>query len=358
MSAEVFLNFATRNQLYLIPISGKKPAVAGDWRALASRNLLDWEKWINEGFSLAVYAAKSRLFIADVDVKHVGRETAWPIWHKMANELGINSLAPTVHTPSGGFHYWLRLPVDPPAFKGVHKFLDNEGREFVGIRHAAYAVAFGPGYTFVETDLQNASPELVEQMRAPRHRVAKLDDAPKANEWNAADTERMIKFVAEQNGWAAREDWLNLGMGLRLAFGEAGRALWWMSNNGSMKPADDHQFESFKSEWEEGCVTLATSVRLAKSLGWQKSAAQMFGALSVQPPFVGAGKAVTLARPEWHHFCLADANGNIIPNVANAIIAVKTNLPNLAFDQMQSAMVWRDGAAVKDEDLIAVQDWI
>jgi len=241
--SEAFLRFASEHQFRLLPIVGKRPAVAGDWRALATDDRLQWEKWIGEGFGLAVYAKDSRIFIADVDVKHVGRDAAWPIWYLMAQELGVDALKPNVHTPSGGFHYWLRLPPSPPSFRGVHKILDGNGREFVGVRHAAYAVACAEGYTFVETDLQPASPKLIETMRpAPRKRAAQLTAAPKSNEWNPDDVESMITYVKWKSGWEAREDWINLGMGLRLAFGEAGRAMWWLSDNGTMESTDvDHQ---------------------------------------------------------------------------------------------------------------------
>ena len=323
--SEAFLNFASQHQFHLLPIVEKKPAIAGDWRALATNNRLQWEKWIADGFGLAVYAKNSQLFIADVDTKHVGRDAAWPIWYGMAQELGIDALKPHVHTPSGGFHYWLRLPPSPPSFRGVHKILDNDGREFVGVRHAAYAVACAQGYTFCEESLQDASPKLIEVMRpAPRKRSPKPAEAPKSNEWNAYDAENMIRFVAQQDGWKAREDWLNLGMGLRLAFGEAGRALWWASDNGTMKSADDHQFDSFRTEFESGCVTLATSFAYARKLGWNRSVCSMFGGVSVSTPFAGDQQQVAPAtqteqsgmiveRPAWHHECIADAYGRIIP---------------------------------------------
>ena len=67
---------------------------------------------------------------------------------------------------------------------------------------------------------------------------------------------------------------------------------------------------------------------------------------------------ITIERPAWQHLCISDGNGKIVPNVANAIIAVKSNLPALAFDQMQNALVWRGGAALRDEDVIRIQEWL
>ncbi|WP_448031979.1 VapE domain-containing protein [Bradyrhizobium liaoningense] len=77
----------------------------------------------------------------------------------------------------------------------------------------------------------------------------------------------------------------------------------------------------------------------------------------VRTPKPKPTEEVTLARPEWHHVCIA-SNGKIVPNVANAIIAVKSNYPTLAYDQLQSTMVWRGIGPVTDEHIIKVQEWI
>jgi Virulence-associated protein E/Bifunctional DNA primase/polymerase, N-terminal len=79
--------------------------------------------------------------------------------------------------------------------------------------------------------------------------------------------------------------------------------------------------------------------------------------------------AFTNERPAWHHDCLTDGNGKIIPVVANAIVAIQ-NEPRIAnaiaFDEMQWVPMLvgpiGDGSVfprpLKDTDVVKVQRWM
>jgi hypothetical protein len=70
-----------------------------------------------------------------------------------------------------------------------------------------------------------------------------------------------------------------------------------------------------------------------------------------------------VGRPAWHHECIADSKGSIIPNLANAIIAIR-GAPELAkviaFDQMSCVTMWQPPVdrPVTDADISRIQEWM
>jgi hypothetical protein len=79
--------------------------------------------------------------------------------------------------------------------------------------------------------------------------------------------------------------------------------------------------------------------------------------------------AFTNQRPAWHHDCLTDGNGKIMPVVANAIVAIQ-NEPRIANSIAFDEMMWvpmlvgsiDDGSVfprpLKETDVIKVQRWM
>jgi hypothetical protein len=147
---------------------------------------------------------------------------------------------------------------------------DESSHELISIRYEGYAVAVAPGYSFSPEPLQTASPELLGLMKPERRRRESLPAEP--SQYDRAEVESMIRYVASVDGWCAREDWLTLGMGLRLSFGDAGLPLWWLSDNGTMKPEDERQWDAFATSRTADHVTLASSFRHARKLGYQSPA--------------------------------------------------------------------------------------
>jgi hypothetical protein len=68
-----------------------------------------------------------------------------------------------------------------------------------------------------------------------------------------------------------------------------------------------------------------------------------------------------IGRPEWHHQCIADGNGKIVPNVANAVVAITASIgSSIGFNEMECVPVWRapHNRAIRDEDVTEIQKWI
>lgn len=78
----------------------------------------------------------------------------------------------------------------------------------------------------------------------------------------------------------------------------------------------------------------------------------------------GQGAALTAGRPAWHHDCIVNENGKIIPNLANAVIAIRSTpeLANvIAYDQMACVAMWRPPAEARpitDTDVTHIQRWM
>jgi predicted P-loop ATPase len=70
------------------------------------------------------------------------------------------------------------------------------------------------------------------------------------------------------------------------------------------------------------------------------------------------------ARPGWHHQCITNGNGQIIPNVANAILAIRgtPEINNvLGLDEMSRVEMWQspcEERPVTDGDITRIQEWM
>lgn len=85
--------------------------------------------------SIGIPARQNRLFIVDIDVpgqshQHDGRE--W--WRIFSEEYGIPETY-TVQSPSGGFHYYFRIPesIDLDRFKPPGRPKDQDGNPILGV---------------------------------------------------------------------------------------------------------------------------------------------------------------------------------------------------------------------------------
>jgi hypothetical protein len=83
--------------------------------------------------------------------------------------------------------------------------------------------------------------------------------------------------------------------------------------------------------------------------------------------FKGVGTAqkssVTGGRPAWHYDCIVNGNGKIIPNLANAVIAIRGTpelTSNIAYDEMLRASMWQKPVRqpLTDTDILKLQKWL
>ena len=101
--------------LFQLRAGTKDPTgIVANWKSDAARDRAQIEAWAdqNPGCNWAMYAAASGLIVVDIDVKNVGRGAAWQTWIDVCASWGIAPIEPTVSTPSGGWHCYLRIGRD------------------------------------------------------------------------------------------------------------------------------------------------------------------------------------------------------------------------------------------------------
>lgn len=86
------------------------------------------------------------------------------------------------------------------------------------------------------------------------------------------------------------------------------------------------------------------------------------------PSLAPQGISLVAERPEWHHECITDSNGKIMPILANAVIAIKSEarLANaLAFDEMMRTAMFVNPfagsvtpAPLTDADVVKIQQYV
>lgn len=108
--------------LFPLPAGQKIPTgIITNWQTEASSDPAQIAHWAaaNPGCNWAMCAAASGFIVVDIDTKKIGREAAWQEWHTICVSWGIETINPTVQTPSGGWHIYARVPagVDRTALK-------------------------------------------------------------------------------------------------------------------------------------------------------------------------------------------------------------------------------------------------
>jgi len=113
-----------------IPAGGKSPvglisSFAHDW----SRDPHQWSAWSQQfpGCNWIMVAGPSRKIIVDIDVKKVGRDSAWSAWAEWCMSRDLPVFRPQVQTPSQGWHVIFDVDAEtqsetlrqPPLVPGV-----------------------------------------------------------------------------------------------------------------------------------------------------------------------------------------------------------------------------------------------
>jgi predicted P-loop ATPase len=100
------------------------------------------------------------------------------------------------------------------------------------------------------------------------------------------DVAELMKWLTEHDAFEAYEDWVSIGMALKLEYGDDGLALWELTfDDNKQTPAlAANKWDSFSTEPDSNSVTLNTWLDRAHKLGWRgqvrKSIDSMFGAVA------------------------------------------------------------------------------
>lgn len=364
--------------LFPIRAGSKEPtgivsSFAHDW----SRDPEQWARWRVENpfCNFGMVAGASNAVIIDIDVKE-DRNASWASWCEVCAGWGIPVAIPQISTRSGGWHVIFRLPDSANALSLRQPDLV---RGVINVRAGnGYVVTAGSlveGRSYVLTndvDPYPAPPQLVQHCSpAPERR------ASKPTEYEVNEIRGLIEFLNEKGAFESYEDWCAVGMALR-PYGDDGRSLWAITHNETVTPdVIVSKWASFSDVAGPRDVTLQTFLQRAHKLGWRgslrRSSTAMFGEtiahLAESPSIVPSGPSLMAVRPDWHHECHVDGNGKIIPNLANAVTAIRgdAELANaIRFDEMQRvpmlvSPIGDRGAfprPLTDSDVIRVQDWM
>jgi predicted P-loop ATPase len=409
LSSVSFLDYAEKHGLALggLRPKSKAPFPDPDYHPLTfnSRDRADWERWRASGMNLALPGKPNNLLLIDIDVSAVGREAAWGAYLAWLKSIGVappsgpgDAFWPQTASPSGGWHVYARLPEGTEGLRGyripvrvsdVRPLQDGEhDGEVIGVRWQMYLVTpgsyydgtaagkpSGPYTSMCDAASYAGTPALVEMMRKDADA-----DAP------SPGTSRQLEELLAKISPAALEK-LNEDGGDRSANIASAVSLLICTNYSDDEIQTLMEAHAVGAKWH-GKPTLLRKdiVRLrGKGFGAGKPAADMFAGVvqlppDAAPPLAPTGTlalplptnktaAFTNERPAWHHDCITDGNGKIMPVVASAIIAIQ-NEPRignaLAFDEMMrtTMLVGSIGDAgvfprqLTDNDVVKVQRWM
>jgi predicted P-loop ATPase len=321
--------------LFPIPAGQKNPTgLVGSFAKDCSRDPDVWRKWAadNPGCNFGVVAGAGNMITVDIDVK-AGREQAWEAYCELCKEWGIDPAKhmPHVESPSGGWHVYLSVPegVDanrlrqPDAVKGVINIRAGNGYVV-----AAGSVVDGKHYTLLSDAAPYPAPEpLVKHCsRGSGNKSATVNPGTR----DPADVTALVDFLREQNQFTAYEDWVGIGMALKLEYGDGGLEIWRRAHDDSVvEEVEAQKWDSFATEPAPGVQTLNTWIQRARKIGWHKNIRKTTSALFGDVAGIAAAAGAQLAG-----FPLLGAT-QVLVDISRPILDDLTNasdLPTQPFD--------------------------
>ncbi|MGJ5032430.1 VapE domain-containing protein [Bradyrhizobium sp. HKCCYLS2038] len=305
--------------LFPIPAGSKAPGnaafwsvdgAAGSFKKHHSSDPAQWAAWSAEhpGCNFGLVAFASRLIVVDIDTK-IGIDAAWALWCGLCAEWQIPVAMPHVRSARGGWHVLFAVPadLDPSTLRQPDAI-----KSHINVRCIGYVVAAGSYYDGTAKGeesghyqlLSDAAPypapaALVEHCTRKPAPVRATTTPP--GSLDPAGTATLLEWLNEREQFTSYEDWLHIGMALKLEFGDAGFDLWSLCHDQTVTPdTAASKWESFATEPDSHSVTLLSFMQRAHKLGWKgsigRSAQAMFGGVVAQIA-AGAGAALPGAVP-------------------------------------------------------------
>jgi len=106
-------------------------------------------------------------------------------------------------------------------------------------------------------------------------RAQRSQSIPVTGGRDASDVAGLVNWLCERDEFSDHDTWVNLGMALRLEYGDAGLDLWRLAHDDTVtENVEASKWRSFATGAKPGCVTLNSFMKRAKSLGWTDSIRQ------------------------------------------------------------------------------------
>jgi predicted P-loop ATPase len=385
-----FLKYAVRHRFTLFPLRpGTKDPFEGPWQT--STDLAQWAAWHAAGYNLAIHAGLSRLIVVDIDVKELGRERAWALWCEWCDRRGIKpaECMPHVNTASGGWHIYFALEPDEARALSQRQIVKRQKGYMAAVVETrlgnGYAVAPGGRYGGNEyLLLTDAAPYPAPQ--ALVHYLTKMasGEMPTGHDpwvgtgnFDFAAMETAVDALIPDGYFDDEETWVKSVWAIRRAFGDAG---WPLAEKISYADDKDRLYKDWlRDDPNKESPSTCATILAARNNSRREHLFDSITSPSIVPdcpvaspepiPLPTAqGAALDGARPQWHHECLTDSNGKIMPILANAVMAIKgeSRLANsLVFDEMMRTTMFVNpfsGSAtpepLADPDVVKIQQYV
>jgi putative DNA primase/helicase len=312
------LDFYARNgaALFPIPAGQKDPrGIVGSFLSDCSRDPERWKHWRAErpSCNFGVVACASNWIIVDTDANKAGRDAAWAARKELLYaSWGLAPFVPHCQSGRGGFHDYFSVPegVDaralrqPDAIKGL-----------INLRCRGFTVAAGSYYDGRAKGEDSGWYELLPgappgPVPAPaallalctRAAATSTTTAAPTGMWDTGDVAGLVRWLTDRGHFAVYEDWLGIGMALKLECGDEGLPIWQLTYDGTVTAEVERiKWDSFASEPVPGAQTLNTFMDMAHKAGWKgtirKSSAAMFSGVAAMndnaPSIVPAAEPFT-----------------------------------------------------------------
>jgi hypothetical protein len=267
-----------------------------------------WATWKAEhpGCNFGIVGFASRLVIVDIDTK-IGRDAAWALWVELCQSWSIDVLTPHVQSARGGWHVYFAVPADVDASKLRQP---DAVKKHINIRCIGYTVAAGSFYDGTAKGeesgpyvlMSDAAPYpapagLIEYCTRRPIDIAKSGTTPPGSR-DKGDVAGLLDWMNARDAFEAYEDWVSIGMSLKLEFGDAGFQLWELTFDSNPNTPSDAaaKWSSFSTEPDSSSVTLNSFLAKAHQMGWRGSVRKDHVAMfdSVAAMALAAGAALPL----------------------------------------------------------------
>lgn len=310
------LDFYARHgaALFPIPYGSKTPTgIVGSFKHDFSRDPAQWAAWQsshpNCNFGVVAFASQWIIMDTDTSGGDAGRTEAWALRCELFTAWGLDpALLPHVQSARGGWHDYFQVPahIDASTLRQPDAI-----KKRINIRCVGFTVAAGSYYDGTAKSEQSGAylllsdapphpaPDALIEHCTPAQRT--LSATPTGDK-DRGDVAGLLNWLNERDCFSSYEDWLAIGMALKIEFGDSGLELWQLTHDETVDGDTEYsKWRSFATDPTGSSVTLQTFLQRAHNLGWRgtvrKSTSSMFDGVAAIAAAAGASLSSGMPLP-------------------------------------------------------------